>query len=117
MAYLDGFVIPVKKSDREIYRTYAAKFDAVFKEFGALSIVEAWGDDLPMGELTSFPRAVHAADDETVVFSWILWPDRAARDAGNAKIMEDPRMQEAMQIAPFDGKRMIFGGFETIVEL
>jgi uncharacterized protein YbaA (DUF1428 family) len=117
MAYVDGFIIPVKKADRETYRAYAAKYDAVFREFGALSIVEAWGDDVPEGELTSFPRAVQANEDETVVFSWIVWPDKAARDAGNAKVMEDPRMQEAMRSAPFDGKRMIYGGFETIVEI
>jgi uncharacterized protein YbaA (DUF1428 family) len=79
MAYVDGFIIPVKKADRETYRAYAAKYDAVFREFGALSIVEAWGDDVPEGELTSFPRAVQANEDETVVFSWIVWPDKAAR--------------------------------------
>lgn len=116
MAYIDGFVIPVKTSDRAAYRAYAAKFDAVFKEYGALSIVEAFGDDVPHGQQTDFYRAVACKDDETVVFSWIVWPSKAARDAGNAKVMEDPRMQEAMTTAPFDAKRMIFGGFDVIVE-
>lgn len=117
MAYIDGFVIPVKKTDREKYRAYAAKFSPLFKEYGALSIVETFGDDVPPGKQTDFYRAVACTQDETVVFSWIVWPDKATRDAGNGKAMEDPRMQDAMTSAPFDAKRMIYGGFETILSI
>lgn len=87
----------------------------IFKELGALKVVECWGDDVPDGEVTSFPMAVKCRDDETVVFSWLIWPSKQVRDAGMAKMMEDPRMQPDVNPMPFDGKRMIFGGFETIV--
>jgi uncharacterized protein YbaA (DUF1428 family) len=115
MTYVDGFVLPVKKADREIYRAYAAQFTPIFKEFGALAVMECFADDVPHGKQTDFYMAVKCEADETVVFSWIVWPDKAARDAGNAKIMEDPRMQKAMVDPPFDAKRMIYGGFDTIV--
>jgi uncharacterized protein YbaA (DUF1428 family) len=114
--YVDGFVIPVPRANKQAYREMATRAAAVFREHGAVQLVEAWGDDVPPGVVTSFPMAVKAADDEVVVFAWIAWPSREARDAGNAKVMADPRMQMEMKEAPFDAKRMIFGGFEAIVE-
>jgi uncharacterized protein YbaA (DUF1428 family) len=88
----------------------------IYKEFGATQVVECWGDDVPPGKVTSFPMAVNLKDDETVVFSWIVWPDKATRDAGQKKVMEDPRMQMPPDGMPFDGQRMNFGGFETLLE-
>jgi uncharacterized protein YbaA (DUF1428 family) len=116
MPYVDGFVIPVPKANREAYRKLAETAAPVYKELGALAVVECWGDDVPEGKLTSFPMAVKTTPDEVVVFSWIVWPSKAARDAGNAKVMTDPRMQMPPEGMPFDGKRMIFGGFEVMVE-
>ena len=116
MAYVDGFVIPVPKANRDAYRKVAEMAAPLFKEHGALKVVECWGDDIPPGKLTSFPMAVQCTDDETVVFSWIVWPDKAARDAGNAKVMADPRMQPGAMAMPFDGKRLIFGGFEMLLD-
>jgi uncharacterized protein YbaA (DUF1428 family) len=116
MTYIDGFVLAVPTASREIYQKFAADAAVIFKECGALKLVECWGDDVPDGKLTSFPMAVKCGEDESVVFSWIVWPSRAARDEGNQKVMSDPRMQ-SMEKMPFDGKRMIFGGFETIVDL
>jgi len=115
MTYVDGFVIPVPKAKRADYEKLARAAAPVFKEHGALAVVECWGDDVPYGKLTSFPRAVHCTDEETVVFSWIVWPSREARDAGNAKVMADPRFAD-MKDMPFDGKRMIMGGFTTMLE-
>ena len=89
---------------------------SVFKDNGALRVVECWGDDVPEGKLTSFPMAVQRKPDETVVFSWIVWPSRAARDAGWKKVMADPPMQRGANPMPFDGARLIYGGFEVIVE-
>jgi uncharacterized protein YbaA (DUF1428 family) len=86
----------------------------VFKEFGALGVVDCWGDDVPEGKVTSFPLAVQRKDDETVVFSWITWPSRAARDEGWKKVMADPRTQPGSVAMPFDGKRLIYGGFQVI---
>ncbi|MDN2567718.1 DUF1428 family protein [Aquibium sp. A9E412] len=115
MTYVDGFVAPVPTGRREDYRAHAARAAEVFKAHGALACVETWGDDVPKGERTSFPMAVQLAEDETVVLGWIVWPSRAARDAGMAAAMADPRLTgEEM---PFDGKRMIFGGFETILDV
>jgi len=116
MAYVDGFVVAVPTANREKYRKLALASAAVFKEHGALRLVEAWGADVPEGELTSFPLAVKCAADETVVFAWILWPSREIRDAGMKKVMADPRMEKLMGTPPFDGKRMIYGGFEIIVD-
>lgn len=113
--YVDGFVIPVRNANREAYLHLARTAAPIFKEHGALKVVECWGDDVPDGKLTSFPIAVKKEADETVVFSWIIWPSKAARDAGNPKAMADPRMEVFKEI-PFDGKRMIFGGFEVIVD-
>lgn len=114
--YVDGFVAAVPTANREAFRRHAAAAAAVFKENGALDVVECWGDDVPDGEVTSFPMAVKRRDDETVVFSWITWPSRAVRDAAHQKVMADPRLQPDTNPMPFDGKRMIYGGFETIVE-
>ena len=116
MGYIDGFVAAVPTKNREKYREHATVTGAVFKEYGALKLVECWGDDVPDGEVTSFPMAVKCKDDETVVFSWILWPSREDRNAAMPKIMADPRMQPDAIPMPFDGKRMIFGGFEVIVD-
>jgi uncharacterized protein YbaA (DUF1428 family) len=116
MTYVDGFVAPVPTANREKYRAHAEQVAKLFKENGALKVVECWGDDVPDGQVTSFPMAVKRKDDETVVFSWILWPSRQARDEGMKKVMEDPRMKPDVNPAPFDGKRMIYGGFQTIVE-
>ncbi len=116
MAYVDGYVIPVLKTNREAYLAVAKSAAPLFKEHGALKVVECWADDVPKGKQTDFYMAVKCADDETMVFSWIWWPDKAARDAGMAKAMADPRMQPGAAPMPFDGKRMIFGGFEVLLE-
>ena len=116
MPYVDGYVIPVTKENRDAYAKLAELAAPIFKEHGALKVVECWGDDIPPGKLTSFPLAVKCSEDESVVFSWIVWPSKAARDAGNAKAMADPRMQPGAAPMPFDGKRMIFGGFEVMLE-
>ncbi|HEX8486129.1 DUF1428 domain-containing protein [Sphingomonas sp.] len=117
MAYIDGFLVPVRAGvTREDYRAFAALGAGVLKEHGATRIVEAWEDDVPDGTVTDFRRSVQIAEGERVVFSWIEWPDKATRDQGMAKVMEDPRMQPGDTPFPFDGKRMIFGGFEAIVD-
>lgn len=115
MSYVDGFVMAVPTAKREEFRAHADKAASVFKEFGALSLAECWGDDVPEGKVTSFPMAVKCKEDETVVFSWIIWPDKATRDAGMEKLMQDPRLSPETNPMPFDGQRMIFGGFEMIV--
>lgn len=117
MSYVDGFVLAVPKDKLDDYKALARKAGEVWREHGALAYVEALGDDVPYGELTSFPRAVQAKDDEIVVFSWIVYPSREARDAVNAKVMEDERLKGDMNDMPFDGKRMIYGGFKPIVSL
>jgi uncharacterized protein YbaA (DUF1428 family) len=116
MSYIDGFVVAVPTANKEMYVQHARTAAAVFKEHGALSVVEAWGDDVPDGKLTSFPLAVQRKSDETVVFSWVAWRDKQARDVGMKKVMEDPSMQPGQDPMPFDGQRMIFGGFQAIVE-
>ena len=116
MNYVDGYVLAVPTKNKESYKTGAEKFAIVFKEYGALSITECWGNDVPTGKLTSFPMAVQCKPDETVVFSWITWPSRQVRDEANKKVMADPRMQPDSNPMPFDGKRMIYGGFQMIVE-
>ncbi len=115
MNYVDGFVVAVTTADREKYQRYAQEAAAVFKEYGALQVVECWGDDVPEGKVTSFPMAVQRKDNETVVFSWITWPSKAVRDEGMKKFMEDPRFNPEKNPMPFDGKRLIYGGFEVIV--
>jgi uncharacterized protein YbaA (DUF1428 family) len=117
MTYIDGFVIAVPTANKERFGEHASMADAVFLELGATRVVECWGDDVPEGTVTDFRRAVQATGDETVVFSWIEWPDKATRDAAMPKMMEDPRMQPDANPMPFDGKRMIFGGFAPVVQL
>jgi uncharacterized protein YbaA (DUF1428 family) len=111
------FVVAVPKQKLEAYKTMARKAGEVWKEHGAVAYVECLGDDVPYGKITSFPRAVQAKDDEIVVFSWIVYRSREQRDAVNAKVMADPRLKADMSNMPFDGKRMIYGGFETFLEL
>jgi uncharacterized protein YbaA (DUF1428 family) len=115
--YVDGFVLAVPTAKKNEFRKHATDTDAVFKENGALKVVECWGDDVPDGKLTSFPMAVQRKPDETVVFSWIAWPSKEIRDKGMKAAMEDPRLSAQTNPMPFDGKRMIFGGFQPIVEL
>ena len=117
MSYVDGFVIPVSRDKIDAYKALARKAGEVWKEHGAIAYVECIGDDVPYGKLTSFPRAVQAKDDEIVAFSWIVYQSRAQRDEINAKVMADPRLKAEMSNMPFDGKRMIYGGFETFLEL
>jgi uncharacterized protein YbaA (DUF1428 family) len=117
MSYVDGFVVAVPKQNIEAYKAMARKAGDVWKEHGALAFVECIGDDVPYGELTSFPRAVQAKEDEIVVFSWIVYESRERRDAINAKVMADPQLKDSMTNMPFDGKRMIYGGFETFLKL
>jgi uncharacterized protein YbaA (DUF1428 family) len=116
MTYIDGFVAAVPTANRDAYKKHVEMAAAHFKEHGALKVVECWGDEVPDGKLTSFPMAVKKKDDETVVFSWIVWPSRQARDEGMKKVMTDPRMQPNANPMPFDGKRLICGGFEVLVE-
>ena len=116
MNYVDGFVAAVPTANRETYRQHAEKAAVVFKEYGALNVVECWGDDVPEGKLTSFSMAVKREADETVVFSWITWPSRQVRDEAWKKVMADPRLKPDANPMPFDGKRLIYGGFEVIVE-
>ena len=121
MAYIDGFVIAVPTARKQAFIDHALKANSVFKELGATRILECWGDDVPDGTLTDFRRAVQAKDDETVVFSWIEWPDKASRDAAMDRMGElmktDDRFNPETNPMPFDGKRMIYGGFAPVVEL
>jgi len=117
MSYIDGFVVAVPKARLDDYKEMARKAGDVWREHGALAYVEALGDDVPYGDLTSFPRAVQAKDDEIVVFSWIVYASRQARDDINAKVMVDERLKGDMNDMPFDGKRMIYGGFKPFLEL
>jgi uncharacterized protein YbaA (DUF1428 family) len=113
MNYVDGFVAAVPTANREKYERHARAMAAVFKEYGALTVVDCWGDDVPEGKLTSFTMAVQRKDDEAVVFSWITWPSKAVRDESWAKVMADPRLKTQSD-PPFDGKRLIYGGFQMI---
>ncbi|MFY9288226.1 MAG: DUF1428 domain-containing protein [Alphaproteobacteria bacterium] len=117
MSYVDGFVAAVPTANRAKYIQHCSDAGKVFKEFGALEYVECWGDDVPEGKLTSFPMAVQRKDDETVIFSWVVWPSKAVRDEGMKKIMDDPRLKPDVNPMPFDGKRLIYGGFEPVVKL
>ncbi len=115
MSYVDGVVVAVPTANKQKFLAHARASAAIFKEFGALKCVENWGEDVPDGKTTDLKRAVQATPEETVVFSWITWPDKATRDAGWKKMMADARMRDMDM--PFDGKRMIFGGFETVSEI
>lgn len=117
MPYIDGFVIAVPTANKDKFIHHANSGDSVFLEYGATRVLECWGDDVPDGKLTDFRRAVQAKDDETVVFSWIEWPDKAARDQGMERAMKDSRLSPENNPMPYDGKRMIFGGFSPIVDL
>ncbi|RZI42897.1 DUF1428 domain-containing protein [Herbaspirillum sp. HC18] len=119
MAYVDGFVVPLPKKNVDAYRQMASKAGAIWREYGALEFRECIADDVKPGKLTSFPQSVNLEDDETVVFSWIVYESRARRDEINDKVMNDPRMADMMkpEAMPFDGKRMIYGGFEMFLDL
>ena len=117
MAYVDGFVVPVPTGNRDAYIAMAEKAAPLFQEYGATRVVECWSDDLPTGKVNDFRTAVIAEQNEVVVFSWIEWPDKATRDAGMAKMMEDPRLDPTLNPMPFDGARMIYGGFTPVVEI
>ncbi len=114
--YVDGYVVPVPDGNKEAYRAMAEKASAVFRDYGATRVVEAWGDDVPGGEVTDYARAAHRQDGETVVYSWVEWPDKETRMAGWEKMMTDTRMQHDPNDQTFDGKRMIYGGFIPIVD-
>jgi uncharacterized protein YbaA (DUF1428 family) len=115
MAYIEGFVIPVPNDRKGAYRDSAKAAAEMFIEHGAQRLVECWGDDVPHGKVTDFHRSVAATEDENIVFSWIVWPSKEARDAGTQKVMADPRMQPGQDM-PFDMKRLIFGGFELLLD-
>ena len=121
MAYIDGFLFAVPKANKQKFIDHANKGDSVFMELGATRILECWSDDVPHGKVTDFYRSVQAKDDEAVVFSWIEWPDKATRDAGMSKMMEmmktDPRMNPETNPMPFDGQRLMYGGFQPVVTL
>jgi uncharacterized protein YbaA (DUF1428 family) len=117
MSYVDGFVVAVPKAKLDAYWDLARIAGKVWKEHGALAYVECIADDVPYGELTSFPRAVQATEGETVLFSWIVYASREARDAINAKVMADERLSGSMTEPPFDAKRMIYGGFRVMLEM
>jgi len=116
MTYFEGFVVPVPEANKDAYRTSAANAAPIFKDLGVSRHFEAWDSDVPEGKVTDFRKAVDAKPDEKVVFSWFEYPDKATRDATNEKMRSDERMKELGANMPFDGKRMIMGGFEAIVE-
>ncbi|BEU99657.1 DUF1428 domain-containing protein [Novosphingobium olei] len=117
MTWIDGYVIPVLEARRADYARMARTAAHVFIKHGALHVLESWSADLPAGEVTDFRRAVAAEEGEGVVFSMIVWPDRATRDAGHKAVFEDPRMAEAIDMSVFNSKRMIIGGFEEILSM
>jgi uncharacterized protein YbaA (DUF1428 family) len=113
MTYVDGFIAPVPKANKDKYSAHSRAVAELCKQWGAIRTVENWGDDVPRGEVNDFYGAVMAKEDEVVVFSWIEYPDKATRDAVMKKMMEDPAML-SVEDMPFDGKRMIFGGFTNL---
>ncbi len=115
MTYISGFIVPVPTANKDAYHKVASEAGALFLEFGALEVMEAWGDNTPDGEVTDFRRAVQAKDVETVVFSWIIWPDKATADEAEQKMMSDERMGKPDQM-PFEGKRMVFGSFVPLYQ-
>ncbi|MBK9134765.1 MAG: DUF1428 domain-containing protein [Betaproteobacteria bacterium] len=116
MSYIDGMVCAVPTADKDAYVQYAREFGALFKKHGALAVVDGWGDDVPEGKLTSFPMAVKREPHETVVFSWVQWPSREVRDAAWKALENEPLMKPGANPMPFDGKRMIYGGFSVIAQ-
>lgn len=116
MTYVDGFVAAVPIENKEAYLEHARITSPVFKKYGALRVVDNWGDDVPDGEVTSFPLAVKAKPGEVIVFSWIEWPSKEAREKGMEGCMADPVFNDENMTMPFDGKRMLIGSFETIFE-
>jgi uncharacterized protein YbaA (DUF1428 family) len=125
MSYIDGFVIAVPTANKQKFIDHANTADGVFTDLGATRVIECWGDDVPRGKVTDFRRAVQARDDESIVLSWVEWPDKATRDAAMKTMTDwmenpetaDPRMDPVKNPMPFDGTRLIFGGFSPIVEL
>ena len=117
MTYFEGFVVPVPEANRDAYRKHASEAAPMFQELGVTRMVEAWDSDVHEGKVTDFRRAVKAEDGETVVFSWFEYPSKEARDAANQKMMSDPRMKAMGEKMPFDGKRMIFGGFVPMIDV
>ena len=121
MSFIDGFIIAVPKANKEKFIHHAQIGDAAFIEWGAIRVVENWEEDVPDGKVTDFRRAVQAKEDEAIVFSWIEWPDKTTRDAGMKKMMAamdtDPRINQQQNPMPFDGSRLIFGGFTPVVQL
>jgi uncharacterized protein YbaA (DUF1428 family) len=117
--YVDGFVLPIPKRNLDAYRRQARKAGKIWREHGALEYRECVADDVKAGKITSFPQSVKRKRDETVVFSWIVFKSRAHRDRVNAKVMKDPRLADMMdpKAMPFDGKRMIYGGFSVLVDI
>lgn len=116
MSYIDGFIAAVPNDQKDAYKKYAQKIWPIFQQNGALAMWECWGDDVPEGEVTSFSMSVKAKDDETVVFAWTVWPDKETRDAGWAKLGEEGEIQNTLMVMPFDGKRMIYGGFAPMLQ-
>lgn len=116
MTYVDCFVAAVPTDNREAYLTHTTRASEVFRDHGATEIVECWGDEIPDGQLTSFPLAVKCEPHETVVMGWVRWPSKAVRDAGMPKVMADPRMSHGENPMPMDGKRLIYGGFSVLLE-
>lgn len=117
MSYVDGFLLAVPTANREEYRQMALKGAEFFKKLGATKFVECWGEDVPDGKVTSFPMSVKLQPGETVVFSWIVWPSKEVRAKGHAAMHDESQTAEWMKNMPFDGMRMMFGGFEPIVDL
>ena len=116
MEYIDAFVAAVPAAQKDAYIEHARKASIVFREWGAVRVVECWGDDVPVGGKTSFPEAVQCGEGETVVFSWIAWPSKSIRDTAMPKAMNDPRMRDAQSSKPFDGSRRITGGFHMVLD-
>lgn len=116
MTYVEGFLTPVPTANKEVYRKHAEEAASLFRDLGATRLIEAWGDDVPEGKVNDLRKAVDLKEDETVLFSWLEYPDKATRDAANEKLMNDPNSAEMMKDMPFDGSRMIFAGFQPIVE-
>lgn len=119
MPYVDGFVIPIAKRKLQVYRRMARKAGKIWREHGALEYRECVGDDLNIKGVKTFPRQIRLKPGETVLFSWIVYQSRTHRDRVNAKVLKDPRLAKMMSPAamPFDGKRMVYGGFKTLVDL